>query len=456
MKKIIYSMALGCLMTMNSSCSGYLDDIEPRHAISQSALTENDMEKLLNGVYAKMEYYLYQLWWNDDIQGENFATGSGATPMLDPCNMNPSSVSTNTNVLSYWRNSFSVLYQVNFLLQKYEEAESKESSVMKEIGSACYYFRAFIYYRLAAHFGNVPIVRVATDEIVPISKEAEVWKFVEENLANARELSNASSSKWYVSTDAINALAARVALFLGKNTDAANYADAVLKNNKYALVNTDINFSSIFLPESSSKEIVFAYVNNTRTSSYCDYASVVNDTDGSWSYAPSPACYANLFADDVTTKRVNDIRHWATFHPTETNRIIKFSNGTHQLAVNNDYRHIPVVVSRIAEMYLIKAEALGKSAGAATLHTFLASRYDEAMTEDEIKMLSDKDWQNLVLDERRREFYAEGMRWQDIKRTQRYDLLETLDGRTYLMYYPIPQDEIDIAGKEAYPQNEGY
>ena len=456
MKKIIYSLALGCLMVVNPGCSGYMDDIEPRHAITQSALTESDMEKLLNGVYAKMEYYLYQLWWNDDIQGENFATGSGATPMLDPCNMNPSSVSTNTNVLSYWRNSYSVLYQVNFLLKKYEESLSKESAVMRKIGSACYYFRAFIYYRLAVHFGNVPIVDEVSDEIIPISKEAEVWQFVEQNITNALELSDTQSSKWYVSTDAIKALAARVSLFLGKNTEAANYADAVLKNSKYELVNTPLNFSSVFLPESSSKEIIFGYVNNTRTSSYCNFASVVNDTDGSWSYAPSPECYANLFMDDVSIKRINDIRQWATFHQTEANRIIKFSNGTHQLAVNNDYLHTPVVVSRIAEMYLIKAEALGKDAGASTLHAFLSKRYDETLSEDEIKALSDRDWQDLILDERRREFYAEGMRWQDIKRTKRYDLLETLDGRTYLMYYPIPQDEIDIAGKEAYPQNEGY
>jgi len=105
---------------------------------------------------------------------------------------------------------------------------------------------------------------------------------------------------------------------------------------------------------------------------------------------------------------------------------------------------------------LIKAEALGKNLGAATLHTFLQSRYKNALTENSIKGLSDLDYQNLILDERRREFFAEGMRWQDIKRTKRYDLLKTLNGRTYLMYYPIPQEEIDIAGKTAYPQNPGY
>ena len=64
--------------------------------------------------------------------------------------------------------------------------------------------------------------------------------------------------------------------------------------------------------------------------------------------------------------------------------------------------------------------------------------------------------QNLVLDENNREFYAEGRRWFDIKRTKRTDLYKTWNGRDYLLYWPIPQDEIDLVGKEAYPQNPGY
>ena len=86
----------------------------------------------------------------------------------------------------------------------------------------------------------------------------------------------------------------------------------------------------------------------------------------------------------------------------------------------------------------------------------MKKRYTTAPSEAAIKALSDKEYQTLILDERRREFYAEGMRWQDIKRTNRLELLETLDGRTYLMYYLIPQDEIDMAGTAAYPQNPGY
>ena len=107
-------------------------------------------------------------------------------------------------------------------------------------------------------------------------------------------------------------------------------------------------------------------------------------------------------------------------------------------------------------MYLIKAEALGKTNGAATLVEFMIKRYTTVPTEMIIQSLSDKDYQTIILDERRREFFAEGMRWQDIKRTNRLELLETLNGRTHLMYYPIPQAEIDMAGTDTYPQNPGY
>lgn len=57
-------------------------------------------------------------------------------------------------------------------------------------------------------------------------------------------------------------------------------------------------------------------------------------------------------------------------------------------------------------MYLIKAEALGKTNGAATLVEFMKKRYTTVPTEMIIQSLSDKDYQTLILDERRREFFA--------------------------------------------------
>ena len=60
------------------------------------------------------------------------------------------------------------------------------------------------------------------------------------------------------------------------------------------------------------------------------------------------------------------------------------------------------------------------------------------------------------MDERRMELAFEGQRWYDLKRTNRLDLFTSLNGRNYLMYYPVPQSERDLAGAENYPQNDGY
>ena len=71
--------------------------------------------------------------------------------------------------------------------------------------------------------------------------------------------------------------------------------------------------------------------------------------------------------------------------------------------------------------------------------------------------MTEKEFQNLILDENNREFFGEGRRWFDIKRTRRTDLYSSFpENGDYLLYWPIPQDEIDLVGKDVYPQNKGY
>ena len=319
--KLLFTLVLMTITVLGTSCSDWLDDISPRHAIPQSALTDDDLEKLLNGVYATMENYTFTFWWLDDIQGENFKAGPGGGQITDPCEMSPSYTNQAINILSFWRNSFTTLHQVNFLVETYEASENKESALMKKVGGVSYYFRAFIYYRLASHYGNVPILRKRSKEVVPISPEAEVWTFIEEDLGKAIRLLSKADSKWYVSSDAANALAARVALFQNKMTDAANYAEAVLANSSFSLASTAMDFSKNWVAGSSSPEIIFAYVNNSRASSPLNFTLYVNDTDGSWNYAPSDWCYSSLFADDNTLSRKGDVRSKATFTSQDANRV---------------------------------------------------------------------------------------------------------------------------------------
>lgn len=124
-----------------------------------------------------------------------------------------------------------------------------------------------------------------------------------------------------------------------------------------------------------------------------------------------------------------------------------------QFIANDDPSASPIMVFRLADAYLTKAEAQGASAGLATMKTFMTNRYAAV---DLPASMDEKEFQNLVLDENNREFYAEGRRWFDIKRTGRTDLYKTWNGRDHLLYWPIPQDEIDLVGEDVYPQNPGY
>ena len=86
---INYLLCSICLLWM-TGCSGILDDMRPKDQIPQDMLSESDLEKLLNGVYAEMEELVFKFYMDGDVKGENFKAGPGFS-MNDPMLMAPSS-----------------------------------------------------------------------------------------------------------------------------------------------------------------------------------------------------------------------------------------------------------------------------------------------------------------------------------------------------------------------------
>jgi hypothetical protein len=449
MKKIngfkIACIASIALLYLNS-CTNQLDDIRPKNQITQDQLNESDIEKVLNGVYAAMENFVFDYYLNGDIKGENFEAGPGFG-LIDPVQMTAS----DGNILSLWRRAFSTLKQVNFLIETYEGSNNQQSKVLQQAGGSAYYFRAMIYYNLAIRWGGVPILKKRTNDVVPIFPESEVWNFILEDLEKASLLLSDFSNKYYVSQSANNVLFAKVYLSLGNKTKTVAYAQKVIDKSNFTLATRSEDYAETFIYNTPSKEIVFALA-NARTTGLLLFYQSTNDVDATWEYAPTSDCYANLYAD--RTEKTGDIRAQAVFG-TQNTRTLKFANGQPgQFIANSNPNQSPIVVARIAEMHLIKAEALGNTnEGKQALKTFMDKRYT---TVNIPATLTDREYQDIILDERRREFFGEGFRWYDLKRTNRLDLFKSLNGRTHLMYFPVPQNERDLAGHDNYPQNTGY
>ncbi|WP_295729499.1 RagB/SusD family nutrient uptake outer membrane protein [uncultured Muribaculum sp.] len=444
--KIYKAIALFVGAFIMTSCADMLDDIKPKDKIDANSMTEEDLSKVVNGVYATMESHMNAMWWDGDVKGENFRSGPGGN-LTDPLDMSPST----STIKSRWNNCFTSLKQVNFLIENFEGSSNKGSQVVRTAGGTGYFFRALIYYNAVTRWGKAPILRKRMYDIVPLSDEDAVWQFIIEDLGKAEELLPDFSDRFYVSKAACNALLARAYLSTRRYGEAVTCADKVIGNSSLQLMKNSVDWAKMFVYNSASKELVFALANKRTTSTILFY-QYINDVDGSWSYSPAHELYAGLYSD--TSVKRGDIRKDAVFSATDPTRTIKFPNElAGQFVKNETPSQTPIPVIRLAEVYLIKAEAQGASAGLPTMKDYLEARYAGVSLPSS---MGDKEYQDLILDERHREFYCEGFRWYDLKRTGRLDLFKTLNGRTHLMYWPIPQAEIDLAGKENYPQNSGY
>ena len=436
-------MAIATLM----SCGAVLDDVAPKHAITTDTVGEADLSKLTNGVLYTMEGYFNTIWYDGDKMGEVLENGPGGAALVDVLLMTPSS----PDVLTCWQKSMTSLRQVNELLA----AATGDNASAANARKTAYFCRAYIYYNMAIRWGRAPILRTPSNEEIPLSDEDALWDFIIEDLHKALANKSNSTGFFYVTDDAVNALLAKAYLWSGNKAEAVECADKVISSVNYALAETSEELAYTWCFGTASKEIVFALANK-RTESQITLFTSVNDTDGSWNYSIPDDLYPTLYED--TSIKIGDIRKSVVQSDEAPERILKFPNGNdaqNQFVMNDDPNQSPVVLIRIAEMHLIKAEASGNNPqGHTAMNTFLAKRYANVTMP---VSMTDSEWEDLLLDEYLREFYAEGQRWFHIKRLGRTDKFTTLNGRDYLMRWPIPQHEIDLLkNKSAYPQNDGY
>jgi len=126
-----------------------------------------------------------------------------------------------------------------------------------------------------------------------------------------------------------------------------------------------------------------------------------------------------------------------------------------------------LVVIRLAEMYLIAAEAAwkqGKNGVAANHINVLRTRAAKPGKEAEMQVTADDINLNFILDERARELMGEMHRWYDLKRTgtllervKLYNRDAAPNIKEMHLVRPIPQTQIDrVSNPGEFPQNPGY
>lgn len=136
--------------------------------------------------------------------------------------------------------------------------------------------------------------------------------------------------------------------------------------------------------------------------------------------------------------------------------------------VPNENSHRSIIVYRLAETYLIAAEAaykLNKNDVSANYVRLLRVRSTAPGKEANMLVAPDDITLDFILDERTRELCAENLRWLDLVRTGKllervkaYDDYEARKNiKDYHIIRPVPQSQIDaVITGTPYPQNAGW
>ena len=417
------------LIFILSSCAGMLDQYS-HTAIPPDAVVESDLPSVRAGMYNRVQEAPGTLTYvNFDFVG-----GDINQKEYTPKQLIDAELKSGSTMSGEWNGFYSALYQVNNTM--YVAKRFPDSPIAKVTLGEAYYFRAWIYLNLTTRFGGVPLLRENTQEIVPRATEDECWELIYEDITEAVNMLGTSNSYYYVSQDAAKALKARICLYMGKKDEAKNLAEEIINSGRYRLDSFE-NIFNTYPSRKNNSETIFAFLCQDSAQSSIQIGNEFYSYDythkGKGTYTVPKSFFDAWEAND--NRKARSVIFEGGYY--RLNKYPAGQGGTD-----------PVNVSRIAEMYLISAEAQGYPNGVARLNELR-----EARGLGGVSVTNETNFLDAVLSERRFELFGENHRYYDLVRTGK--AIETLGIKEFQLLFPIPDTEI-TKSKKILVQNPGY
>jgi hypothetical protein len=417
---------------------------------------EASAERVMNGVYSAMQadnggtVYGGYMRMVDGVYADN-VNHTGSYPDVAELWGNDA-ISSNLFIDAVWQGHYLVIYRVNKLIDGLNKLGEEDISAEKKnaLMAEAKFLRALIYFRLVNYFGDVPLITEPLKDDLsnkdhPRNSVDEVYTQIKQDIEDAENNIIDMGAPFRASPAAVNALKAKVYLYTGDNSTALSAASNFAYSGTSEVGDLATNYADVFDETMATSEDIFKIL--------------FTKTDGNnlaWFLHGPPARGEVGASESLRNAFQQGDTRAGLIHLTENTWYIeKYAD----VAGGADYPH----VFRLADMYLIYAEALIKT----------NSDYDEASTYVNYvrnraglgdTTLTNENWEDIILKERRLELYAEGERWLDIKR---FGVAEEIisskpsvtfaDVQNKYMLWPIPQNELD-ANEEINPtdQNPGY
>lgn len=460
--------------------------------------SQNDFIQATNAIYNDLRAYPDRHLNLSETRSDNlYAVSDGGVRDWDPINAFQRGIAGNIFVTEAWTTNYNGIYRANILLDQLQKKGEviTNTSLRTRLEAEARFLRAFFYFDLVRWFGKVPLIDrpITAPEAQTISRSpvSDVYalvisdlQFAATNLPDGYSAADVGRATRFAAKS-ILALVHMTrsgptydiegpGLGLNEWNQAATLLDEVIASNKYSML---ANYNSIFsYTNENNAEVVFDI-------QYITGSNPVLGSTFPWVLAPDPwfqsqgkQAQGGLTIRAVSTDLLNSyaagdtrkaftIQQGYTFNGVTENRSF-FKKWVDLTKVPNNRVDWPInfIVMRYTDVLLLKAECILR--GAPGAQSYVDGVVNQVRARAGLLPVSNVTLPQLM-EERRKEFAAEGSRWHDLVRSGLVEtkmtawiaaedaqhLLQPFN-KNYIIY-PVPQSELDVR-QGLYTQNTGY
>lgn len=517
-KKYLLMVALAAAVT--AACDM---DKEPYDSLPDKEALKNpsNFEAARVGLYSGLKASTMGAFYNaPDIQCDEFHAVTGFSNTYGEM-YRWSFSSQTTDFEGVYGNYQGVIARANFIIDGYNKADLNNKNLFPEQATQAnpglpmakaakgdaFFSRAFCLFGLSQYFcaaydpatadqpntgvsyrlDYAPSINSATYPARASLKKTYEQIYEDLDSAAMYVVNNGEANDPYISVDAITALRARVALAQGNYELAASEAELLIGSGIYQLANNEQRLTYLWQTSSTwqngggGNETIFllATMSSAELPAQTGLIYLPYSTGGSPSYVPTQDVI-DLYSDDDYRKKVYFEKMDFSTNTGATGSVYAFNKYIDQgiLYQATNYTEsarfcIEPRVFRIAEMYLIAAEAYAQLGDLGSASYFLNElKRNRIAGYSDVTYSGIDDFMEELRNERQRELLGEGMRLFDLKRwhmpmkrgkAQQRDIcllpgVETTDmsvsADNYRLTWPIPKHETSI--NPQVKQNPGY
>jgi len=440
----IRNAVLLALILLSGSCKKYLEELPDNALPTESSITDASTARAaITGTYDRLQgYYASSYPTLGTITTDNVIFNGTLSEYLQ---LDQNAIPTdNVITVSAYQNIYRAINSANSVIAYVPQVSDPllTAAERNKILGEAYFIRALAYFDLARGWGGVQLQLVPTTDLgvlkgIKRSTLDQTYDQVLADLVQAEQLLPEDATvRNRAQKSAARALRARLHLYRKQWADAETYASQVISNTKYTLIKP---YRSFFTAPFQTSESVL------------ELAYSVNDRNTYWNlwYPSSAGGQFTLKPSDALVAKLNNPAIGGT-----RNALIAGTGTTVYGVLYNTTSTgtDPSYLIRIAELYLIRAEARAqqnKLADAAADLNAVRARADVAPS----TATTQASLIQAIEDENGIEFAFEAHRWFDLVRTERAGAVLGITNRNYWLF-PIPYS--DVQSDPDVVQNPGY